>query len=191
MATVATDKLARVLVVYATRHGATRGIAERIAATLRESGAAVTVQPVGQADSPADYDAVIVGSALYFFRWLKEATGFVRRNSATLAERPVWLFSSGPLGTDTTDAQGRDVRASAGPKELPEFQAAFHPREHRVFFGAFDSQSKPVGLVERVVRLLPAARNAFPVGDFRDWQEIGDWAGSIARALTPVPVAGD
>jgi len=68
---MATDKPARVLVVYATRHGAARGIAERIAATLRESGAEMTVRPIGQAGDPADYDAVVVGSALYYFRWLK------------------------------------------------------------------------------------------------------------------------
>lgn len=190
MDSTATDKRMCVLVVYASRHGATRGIAERIAATLRQSALEVTVQPAEYADSPADYDAVVIGSALYLFHWQKEATEFVRHNRATLAERPVWLFSSGPLGTATTDAQGRDVRAVAGPRELPEFQAALNLRDHRVFFGAFDPQGKPVGLVERVVHLLPAARTAFPAGDFRDWQEIETWAADIARVLVQVPVVG-
>ena len=39
----------------------------------------------------------------------QEAVRFVRRTSDALARRPVWLFSSGPLGTEQTDAQGRDV----------------------------------------------------------------------------------
>ncbi len=189
MATILTDQRARVLVVYASRHGATRGIAERIAATLRQTGAEVTLQPAGRADKPAGYAAVILGSALYYFRWLKEATGFVRRHRDVLAQRPVWLFSSGPLGTATIDERGNDVRAAAGPKDLAELQSAIAPRDHRVFFGAFDPQSAPVGLLERVVRLLPAARAAFPVGDFRDWREIDAWVGDIARALAPVPAA--
>jgi menaquinone-dependent protoporphyrinogen oxidase len=31
--------------------------------------------------------------------------------------------------------------------------------------------------------LLPAARNAMPTGDFRDWAEIEAWAASIADEL--------
>jgi hypothetical protein len=32
--------------------------------------------------------------------------------------------------------------------------------------------------------MMPAARNAFPEGDFRDWGEIDAWAEGIARDLT-------
>jgi hypothetical protein len=47
---------------------------------------------------------------------------FVRRNHARLAAgQPVWLFSSRPLGIETTDADGRDVRAGAEPAEIAEF----------------------------------------------------------------------
>ena len=38
----------KVLVAYATRHGATRGIAERIAETLERRGHEVTTQPADQ-----------------------------------------------------------------------------------------------------------------------------------------------
>src|SRR5271157_4366127 len=128
----------RVLVAYASRYGATQGIAERIAATLRQQGLEVELDSVRQAGNPAVYDAAVIGSAAYYFHWMKPAAKFVRRNSQELASRPLWLFSSGPLGTKTQDAQGRDICETLEPKEIAEFKATVKPREHRVFFGALD-----------------------------------------------------
>ncbi len=176
----------KILVVYASRHGATKGIAERIAATLEHHALQVTLRPAEQVGAPAGYDAFVIGSAAYAFHWLKEATEFVRRNRPLLASRPVWLFSSGPLGTELTDAKGRDVRTVAEPQEFAELREAIHPRGERVFFGAYDPDSKPIGLMERFSRMMPAARAAFPAGDFRDWDEIDAWAATIADALTVV-----
>jgi menaquinone-dependent protoporphyrinogen oxidase len=99
----------------------------------------------------------------------------------------VWLFSSGPLGSETVDAEGNDVRETAEPKEFAEFRDALNPRDMRIFFGAYDPDSRPVGLMERLTRMMPAARDALPAGDFRDWPEIEAWAGSIARDLTHPP----
>ena len=182
----------RILVTYATRHGATRGIAERIAATLDQSGIDVTLRPVDQAGDPAEYDAFVIGSAAYAFHWLKEATTFVRRHRSLLASRPVWLFGSGPLGTATVDAKGNDIRAAAEPKEFAELRDAIHPRDQRIFFGAYDPDAEPIGFMERagarILRMMPAARAALPAGDFRDWPDVETWADSIARELTPMPV---
>src|SRR3974390_2836899 len=69
----------RVLVVHASRYGATQGIAERIAAQLRQQGFSVTMQPAPQADDPSAYDAVVIGSATYFGHWMKPATEYVKR----------------------------------------------------------------------------------------------------------------
>ncbi len=181
-----------VLVAYASRHGATRGIAERIGERLRAAGLQADVRPVTDAGAVAAYDAFVVGGAAYMFHWLKEATGFVQRNRAILAARPVWLFSSGPLGTDLVDEEGHDVLATTVPKEFADLRAAIHPRGERIFFGAFDGNAAPKGLAERIVRLMPAARNAMPVGDFRDWPAIDAWADDIAADLgvVPVPVPG-
>jgi menaquinone-dependent protoporphyrinogen oxidase len=173
----------QVLVAYASRHGATRGIAERVAQTLERSGIPTTLRPARDVRSVKDYDAVVVGSAAYAFHWLKEATGLVRRHRDTLAGRPVWLFSSGPLGTDTIDKDGHDVREATRPREFAELDEAIHPRGIRVFHGAWDPAAKPIGLMERVMRLMPAARNALPAGDFRDWVDIEGWAEEIAREL--------
>jgi menaquinone-dependent protoporphyrinogen oxidase len=175
-----------VLVAYATHHGATREIAERIAATLAQAGLHVGVEQVDRVRDVAGYDAVVLGSALYC-GWLKEATEFVRRNKATLAGRALWLFSSGPLGTAATDLQGRDVRATAVPKEIVELGKAVRARDHHVFFGAYDPAAKPVGFLERTFKLVPNNAAILEAGDFRDWGEIRDWATSIASELSGAP----
>ncbi len=170
-----------ILVAYASKHGSTRGIAERIAEKLRAVGQDVQARPVGATDDLAGYDAFVIGSAAYSTHWLKEAAEFVRSNRAVLADRPVWLFSSGPLGTEATDAKGRDLRDAAEPKEIVEFSEALAPKEHRVFFGALDPGK--LGFSERAIRKLPAARALLPEGDFRDWAEIDAWAACIAHKL--------
>src|SRR5688500_8454366 len=93
----------RILVAYASRHGATREIAERIAATLTVARQEATALSVEDAADLSTFDAIVIGGATYYGSWLKEAAAFVRRNQLVLATRPVWLFSSGPLGTGLTN----------------------------------------------------------------------------------------
>jgi menaquinone-dependent protoporphyrinogen oxidase len=100
-----------------------------------------------------------------------------------LAGKPVWLFSSGPLGTDALDAKGRDQKVVAVPKEVPELAETVHAREHRVFFGAYQPDQKPVGFAERFVSFMPAAKKGLPAGDFRNRPEIEAWAAAIADDL--------
>jgi len=172
-----------VLVAYASRHGSTQGIAERIAERLRARGLDADARPAGEVRDASKYDAFVVGGAAYMFHWLKESTAFVRHNRALLAQRPTWLFSSGPIGTDTVDKEGRDVLETTVPKEFPDLRARIEPRGEKVFFGALDPDAKPVGLAERFMSLMPAARAALPAGDFRDWPAIDAWADDIADDL--------
>jgi menaquinone-dependent protoporphyrinogen oxidase len=180
----------RVLVAFATRHGATAGIAERIGERLRAAGLEADVVPVGSVRCPASYDAFVIGAAAYMFHWLKEASAFVDRNRKLLAARPVWLFSSGPLGSDPVNEKGEDQLVVSVPKEFTRYHAELHPRGERVFFGALDPSAPPIGVAERLMHLMPAARDALPHGDFRDWPAIDAWADGIAADLLAVPAAG-
>lgn len=177
----------KVLVTYATRHGATAGIATRIADTLTAAGHEALAVPVEDVTSLDGYQAVILGGAAYLAHWLKPAVQFARHHHTDLAARPVWLFSSGPLGTDQVDAQGQDPRISARPKEWDELVPLLHPRGDAVFYGAYDPTAPAVGLGERLIRHMPAAANTLPAGDFRDWDTIQSWATQIAHTLATRP----
>ena len=177
------------IVVYASKYGSTKGIAEFIAEKLQERGILAEVQDVETIHDLGGFDVVVIGSAAYMGHWMKEATEFVRRNRSVLANRPVWLFSSGPLGIETKDAQGRELIVVAEPKEIAEFRGSVKPRDHRVFFGALD-RSK-LAFVHRAIAKLPAARTLLPDGDFRDWQDIEAWAESIANELAQGHVSSD
>jgi menaquinone-dependent protoporphyrinogen oxidase len=171
----------KVLIAYATKYDSTKGIATFIADRLRQSGVDADVQEVGSVTNADDYDAFVVGSAVYMFHWLDQAKEFVARYRGVLASHPVWLFSSGPLGAETRNVKGRDLRDVSGPQELGALREAVNPRSHRVFFGALDNRR--LGFGHRVIRKMPAARESLPEGDFRDWKEIGDWAVGIAQEL--------
>ena len=167
-----------VLVVYASRYGSTKGIAEFIAGRLRQHGLDAEAQSVDANPDPAAFDAVVIGSAVYLGRWMKEAAGYAERHRSSLASRPVWLVSSGPLTLrDGVTVDDPDVV----PHEVATLQDAIHPRGHRVFFGALDPGK--LGFAQRTMRHLPAARAVLPEGDFRDWDAIGAWADEIAAAV--------
>ncbi len=160
----------RVLVAVASRHGATREIGEAIGRTLASSGVEAHVQAFEEAGELAAYDAFVLGSAIYMGRWLEPARDFVEANDETLAARPTWLFSSGPIGDPPRPAADDAVQIDA-------VVAATNARDHRLFAGRLDKSA--LGFGERAMVL------AFRVadGDYRDWAEIEAWSQEIAAAL--------
>jgi len=163
----------KMLIAVSSKHGSTREIAVSIAETVREAGVEVEVVDARGVESVAPYDAVIVGSAVYMGRWMGPARDLVNRSADEMRTRPVWLFSSGPLGRDIVDP----ADAAEGMRLLELVGG----RDHRVFPGKADKHE--FGFVERrIVSMLKA-----PWGDHRDWPAIREWATSIARDLTAVP----
>jgi menaquinone-dependent protoporphyrinogen oxidase len=158
-----------VLVASQTRHGATREIADLIGATLRERHIAADIRDLADVRDLAPYDAVVLGSAVYMGSWMKPAKAFVDRHAGELRTRPTWLFSSGPTGEAGVDG--------AEPVNVDDLLAAARPRGHRVFAGRLERNR--LGMFERAVANVVHA----PEGDFRDWEEIEDWAVSIADDL--------
>ena len=90
--------ISKILVTYATQYGATAEIAEKIGAVLRRAGLQADIVPVDSTRNLNDYQAVILGSGVYIGQWNKKAAAFLKANEKSLAQRPVWLFSSGPTG---------------------------------------------------------------------------------------------
>ena len=99
----------RVLVSVASGHGSTTEIARVIGETIAGHQVDVDMVPPAAVDSIDDYDAVILGSAVYACRWLAPARDFAVRFRGPLAVRPVWLFSSGPVGDAHGNPEPADV----------------------------------------------------------------------------------
>lgn len=184
--------MTNVLVVVASRHGGTRGIADRIAQALEVEGVHAAVVSPGAVKDVALADAVIVGSGVYMGNWLRDGITFLEGNTSALALRPVWLFSSGPLKGSTAEKTGNVMEDALGPadgpgsggrKKVEALAAAIHAREHKIFYGAFDPSDPPKAISERFVRLMPAFKGVLPPGDFREWDEIDAWARGIAGEL--------
>jgi menaquinone-dependent protoporphyrinogen oxidase len=168
----------RILVTAATKHGATGEIAQAIADILRDQGMDPTVLEPEQVGTVDGYDAVVLGSAVYAGHWLKSARDLVGRCGHALAARPVWLFSSGPVGDPP--------KPEEDPVDVAELLAATSARDHRVFAGKL--VRKQLSFPERAI--VSALR--VPDGDFRDWPEITGWVAGIATAMrsSPDPAGG-
>jgi menaquinone-dependent protoporphyrinogen oxidase len=165
----------RVLVAAASKHGSTLEIARAIAQTLTDRELSTRSARIEEVQSVEAYDAVVLGSAIYYGQWLAVAQHFVSSHAQTLISRPVWLFSSGPLGDpDHLLPEGHSADVTA-------MRNMTRPVEHRTFAGKLEKAK--LSFEERAV----AAALGAPDGDFRDWSAIDAFAGSIADQLLAGP----
>jgi len=164
----------RVLVTYGSSRGGTEGLAGMVADGLRDFGLEVQVLPPKQVRGLSGYDAVIVGGAVYAFRWHRAARRFVRKHAAALRQRPTYFFSSGPLDDS---AALNDLAPVPGAKALMERVGA---RGHATFGGRLSPDAKG----------LPASAMAKTLsGDWRDPAQARAWALQIAQDLMGEPAA--
>jgi menaquinone-dependent protoporphyrinogen oxidase len=158
---------ARVLVTYATKLGSNAEIAETIAAELCQAGHTAVARPVREVTSLDEWDAVVLGSAIYAAHWQRDARRFVTRFRDALGARPLWLWSSGPLDERLARA-GLPISAHAA-----EITQGLGARDHRTFGGRL-APDAPID---------PHVLLTHPIGDFRNWDAIRAYADEIGAAL--------
>jgi menaquinone-dependent protoporphyrinogen oxidase len=158
----------KVLVTAASRHGSTAEIALVIAGVLRATDVEADVKGPETVTTLDGYDAVVIGSAVYAGHWLEPAKAFVNTHGTELLERPVFLFSSGPIGDPP--------KPTRDPVDVEALDEATGAVDHQVFAGRL-TRSRLDGF-ERLVAMVVRAD-----GDFRPWDDIADWAKEIARFL--------
>jgi menaquinone-dependent protoporphyrinogen oxidase len=159
----------KVLVCAASKYGATSQIAQAVADVLAERGCEVTVLPPEKVGAVEEFDAVVLGSAVYMGQWMKPARELAERSAPALGGRPVWLFSSGPVGEPAKPADN--------PVDVTKILQASKARDHRTFTGKLIK--KHLSFSDRAMASALRAQE----GDFRNWAEIRDWATGIADAL--------
>ncbi len=136
----------KTLIVYATKHGATREIAQRIAAL---ADGATLHDLKGGAPSLEGYDRVILGSPVYAGMILKEAKAFAQQNAAALRGKQLALFVS---GMDPSKEQD-DFAANFPPEIVQAAKAA------RFLGGIFDP--KKAGFMGRLIMKAVAKQTAY------------------------------
>ncbi len=158
---------ARVLVAYASKLGSTAAIAETMAQVLRDGGHQAVAMPARDVQSLDDWDAVILGSAIYAAFWQRDARKFTERFHDELQQRPLWLFSGGPL--DRRLARG-DLPITPHGAEITTGLGAL---AHRTFGGRLAPDAD----------VDPQVLQTHHIGDFRDWRAIVDYAYRIGQEL--------
>jgi menaquinone-dependent protoporphyrinogen oxidase len=163
----------RVMVAAASKHNGTWEIAEAIAGQLTSRGLEVDLfrlHPDEEGPHPSGYGAFVIGSGVYAGRWLIPARRFLSDQRFTLMTRPLWLFSSGPVGIVPRPAPDEAVDAGA-------FVGQSGALEHTLFGGRLERSR--LGFAERAL----VAALGVPDGDNRDFAEIEQWTASIADTL--------
>ena len=163
-----------VLVAYATKHGSTAEIAQAITEELTRQGIDADCRRADEVKRLDGYDAVVLGSAVYMKRWQPDARKLLRKHAGELAERPFWIFSSGPFG------EHPDLSWSEPPHVVAKAER-LGVRDHVIFGGRLPVD--PSGFMERaLVRDTPPE-----YADRRDWTDIRAWATGIAATLLATP----
>ena len=146
-----------ILLAYATRYGSTQEVAEAIAAELREAGLEIDIQAMQEVRTLDNYDAVVLGAAIYNTRWHPDAHNFLAQHQEALSRRPVAIFALGPLST--SDAAMRNSRRQLD-KELKKY-LWLKPAALEMFVGKIDPMK--LGFFDRLMT---------PASDHRDWDAI-------------------
>lgn len=157
----------KILMATASNYGSTREIGEHIATILREAGHEVITADVDEV-TDLDFDAAVVGSAIYIGRPLTVARKFTARLEREFGDKPVWVFASGmknttrdPLHPPFTDPASRPYLGSRYP----------------IFKGRVDPSQ--LSMAEKSLAMLTASS----VQDERDFDLIEAWAAKIAAHL--------
>lgn len=168
-----------VLVTYATRYGSTQQVAEQVAATLRERGLAVEIQPMRQVRTLAEFGTVVLGAPLYLGTWHKDALNFLAQHRQALAERSVAVFALGPTHADQAEWQGSRAQLD---QELAKFPWLV-PVALELFGGRYDPAR--LGFADKLITSLPASpQHGMPASDVRDWAAIRAWASNLAEKFS-------
>ena len=179
----------KVLIVYATRYGATAGTSEEIAKILHEEGfeARVVNAKEEKVKDISEYGLVVVGSGIQMGKWTSEADGFLNRFDKELGQKKLALFVSSMKTVSEREGKTDDLTASR-KAALDDKVAKYdlHPIAMG-FFGGVVNYNKMNFLFRRTMGFLKPQleKDGFKevrpgVYDLRNWDEIRSWARELA-----------
>jgi menaquinone-dependent protoporphyrinogen oxidase len=165
------------LLAYATAKGSTAEIANRIGSIIKSKGVAIEVLSVEEVSDLSKYSSAILGSAVQNFEWLPPAVSFLHKNSTALSKIPIWAFSVGCPGTTPKRFRKSWDVDNEGQNLQRDIERDVKLREHILFEGKFIKAHFTLAW-----RIFWSAFGG-TYGDFRNWEQIEQWAGKIGDEL--------
>jgi menaquinone-dependent protoporphyrinogen oxidase len=197
----------RVLVVFATKHGSTREVAEAVAAELRSAGARVDLCLASDGVVPGGYDAVLVGGPM-IMGWHRDASRYVARHRRGLAALPTAYFITAmsliEIGDDQVDGVPivKDPWLTKAPRRPGRLSRKERYATPAHYLGAILGKTRPLrpfsvaffagrldfakmNLFERLFVTLVVGASP---GDWRHWEAIRGWARDLLPRLRQADV---
>ena len=176
----------RIAIVYASTHGHTGKIVDRIAGIMRAEGLDVQVAQAGESADRLirDCDAALVAGSVHRGSHQPELVDFVRRHRHLLQERPSAFVS---VSLTAADDEDEEMRAETR-RMVDEFveDTGWTPDRTATVAGAF--QFSKYNPFERLVMRLIARQHGTEIDpwedlELTDWNAVEQFAQQFVRRL--------
>lgn len=165
----------KALVVYATRTGSTREIAEAVARRLEQLGFQARTANAREKLDPAGYDLVVAGTAGRMGRIYPEMVRFIRKYGPHFGDaRLAYFYSGGFMSSDTPENRQKATAALAPLMQLRT------PHLIGLFGGIWDP-ARLTGIWK--ITLGRSKDPAMAPADHRNWADITAWAEKAAALV--------
>jgi len=127
----------KLLIAYDSKHGSTTTVVRQIAGALCDCGYQADISLARKVEDLSAYDAVVVGSPIYWAKFLPGTQSFLKKHEAALATMPVAVFVLSTYVDETTGLINEEVKEFFVNKELEKVPAVKPVGEIGLFGGAF------------------------------------------------------
>lgn len=181
----------KVLLVYGTRYGTTKGISDEIGSVINDNGLSAesfNLMEVNPKNIPplTQYDGIIIGTGIKMGMWTKVVKNFVKKRTAELKKEQAamgFYVCCGEAKNDINSAKEKYIHA-----KLEKF--GIQPALIDAFAGAYDlREGSPVsGMTRKIVIGIMKDEEKIedPDGklyDYRDWEQIREFAKQFVEIL--------